>query len=292
MNDKLKPILIVAGILVLGIVGFVVLFLGKGKGTQTAGGPESATPPPATAPASPAGPGPGAPAGPGVASSGPGAPAPAPAAGNAAAGAAKPGTNNGKPGGAPVTQVAAALPPKPPTFTPEPPPVPPVAPSVVPPTGDPFANGPPPPPIPRGWYLDKDGILHGPPPPPPPPVMEVAMIPPVLATLSGRRPHGIGYNPTPKPYPIGRNAGWIYNSNGHFVAIFEDRDGNARTVTVGSTIEDMRVKAITPEYLVLVDANGREQQLRLQGLDTYQGKTRNVDVEATPTPKVPNWGTP
>jgi hypothetical protein len=98
--------------------------------------------------------------------------------------------------------------------------------------------------------------------------------------------------------PIGRHAGWMYNTNGQVVAIFEDSDGNARAIRVGDEIEGLRVKAIAQDSLILVDGGGHEKRLKLQGLDTYQGKTtRNVAIDATPgvpgapaAPAPPAWG--
>jgi len=185
-------------------------------------------------------------------------------------------TPGGPPGMLPDGTAIAAAPEEKKEWTPLKAPPPPGLPKPVS-TGDPFANGPKPPPLP-------------PPDPPPPPIVRVAAIPPMSPASSRRRgPVGIPSSIiVAQAPPVGRHAGWIYNSNGQIIAIFEDAAGNARSLHVGDSVEDKRVKAISPEYLVLVDDAGREQQLKLQGLETYPGKTRTTDVTATPA--MAPWG--
>ncbi|MHB9132498.1 MAG: hypothetical protein ACYDBB_15615 [Armatimonadota bacterium] len=170
--------------------------------------------------------------------------------------------------------------------TPKPSYIAPAAPAITAPTvritnalADPFSGFPLPPPPPL--------------PPPRPPRMRIAMLPPSAAkpdrVVRVSRPTGGAT--APKKPSVGRHAGWIFNSHGQVVAIFEDREGNAKAIKVGDDVEGMRVKAILPDRIVLVDdTSGREETVKLQGLDTYQGKTREVDVTATPA--APRWGAP
>lgn len=153
-----------------------------------------------------------------------------------------------------------------------------------------------------------------PPPPPPPPPAEVKVfeIPPVSPTpdrirrggsnfvSGGNVPgnNGSGTERT-KQAPLGRHAGWVYNTNGQIWAIFEDSDGTARAVRVGDEVGGYTVKAIAQDYIILTDAEGKDQKIKLQGLDTFQGKTRNVTIDATPgnngggnAPPPPAWGAP
>ncbi|HOS43986.1 MAG TPA: hypothetical protein PK794_09870, partial [Armatimonadota bacterium] len=151
-------------------------------------------------------------------------------------------------------------------------------------------------PIAASW---KDPFSGGPPPkpkvtpPPPPPEGKVFDLPPIAATPhrlrrgSGWRPGGAatggaGMTERPREAPIGRHAGWVYNNNGQIWAIFEDSTGAARAVRVGDEISGYRVKAIAQDYLVLTDADGRDQTLKLQGLDTYPGKMPGVTIDAAP----------
>jgi hypothetical protein len=129
-----------------------------------------------------------------------------------------------------------------------------------------------------------------PPPPPPPPQVKVMAIPRYVATADKRRRPVVGLPQQSrfKEPPVGRHAGWIYNVNGQVVAIFEDNTGTARAVHVGDDLGGWLVKAIAPDYLLLVDQNGHEQKLKLQGLDTYQGKSRELEVEAGAG--MPAWG--
>ncbi len=144
---------------------------------------------------------------------------------------------------------------------------------------DPFQGGPPPKPKPK-------------PPPPPPPEVKISAIPSFFATPNGIRHHtysgGSTISARNAEPPLGRHAGWIYNSNGKVMAIFEDNDGNAKAVGVGDPVDDMTVKVITPTYIILADADGKEHKIPLQGLDSYLGKSRAKDVEVTP--KMPAWG--
>jgi hypothetical protein len=145
---------------------------------------------------------------------------------------------------------------------------------------DPFAGGPPkPPPQPK---------------PVPPPVITIAALPPVSPVpdrLHRPRYDGTTLRIEQRPVPtLGRHAGWIFNSgSGQVVAIFEDQDGTSRTVRVGDQVGNQRVKAILPDALILVDQTGEEHRLPLQGLDTYSGKTRGVQVDVNPNMPMP-WG--
>jgi hypothetical protein len=113
-------------------------------------------------------------------------------------------------------------------------------------------------------------------------------------------PGTLGANERAKPAPLGRHAGWVYNTNGQIWAIFEDSDGAARAVRVGDEIGGYTIKAIAQDYVVLADGDGQEQKIKLQGLDTFQGKTRNVTIDANPGAAgaapggagVPAWGAP
>jgi hypothetical protein len=130
-------------------------------------------------------------------------------------------------------------------------------------------------------------------PPPPPPLTTVYALAPALPQpdrFKGADKGGGGIVIVQKAAPIGRHAGWIYNSNGQVWAVFVDNKGVAQAVTVGTPVAGgMHVKAISPQYLVLADdATGREERIKLEGLDTYQGKTRETTVDATPT--TPRWG--
>jgi len=152
-----------------------------------------------------------------------------------------------------------------------------VQPTLIASLPDPFIGGPPPKPKPK-------------PPPPPPPEVRVVAVPPIFATPNGlriRRTSGSTPSRNIEP-PVGRHAGWIYNSNGQVIAIFEDNDGIAKAVRVGDEVEGMTVKTIAPDFIVMVDQDGKEHKLKLQGLDTYPGKSKGKDVEATPA--MPAWG--
>ncbi|OPZ84863.1 MAG: hypothetical protein BWY76_01672 [bacterium ADurb.Bin429] len=57
------------------------------------------------------------------------------------------------------------------------------------------------------------------------------------------------------------------------------------------------MKAIAQDYIVLTDADGRDQTLKLQGLDTYPGKMPGVTIDAAPGGAPggdtgPVWGVP
>jgi hypothetical protein len=162
---------------------------------------------------------------------------------------------------------------------------------------DPFKGGPPPPKRPLK-------------PPPPPAEVKVFELPPIAVVTDRvrRGGGGGGWKPGPgntggtqpaggervREAPVGRHAGWIYSSNGQIWAIFEDSDGAARAVRVGDEIGGYRVKAIAQDHIILADADGREQKLKLQGLDTFQGKSRGVTIDANPggnpVDTAPAWG--
>jgi hypothetical protein len=113
----------------------------------------------------------------------------------------------------------------------------------------------------------------------PSPIITVAALSPVYPT-EARGP----ITPWPQgtvpldPMP-GRNAGWIYNAgNGQTLAIYEDRTGVAHTVKVGDEVTDgadkLRVTAISPAGMVLLNTrNNKEYRLPLQGLDNAQNRT-------------------
>lgn len=142
-----------------------------------------------------------------------------------------------------------------------------------------------------------DPFSGGPKPPPPPPKPKASQLPSLITLVNipsitlAKGPGSVipRTGPTVRdvPQPVGRHAGWIYSTNGQVVAIFEDRDGVTRSVRVGDDVGGLRVKAITPDALVLVDDAGREQRIRLQSLQSFQGRSRTTDVEATPAPA---WG--
>lgn len=142
----------------------------------------------------------------------------------------------------------------------------------------------------------KDPFAGFPPPPPPqkqvpyPQVVPVSSVPPVMPVRSKGNPITLTTTIIPKEAPIGRLAGWIFNNNGQIVAIFEDADGITRTVRVGDQVGGYTVQSITPDMLVMVDDKGAVQKLKLQGLDTYQGKSRMVNIDAVPTTAAPAWG--
>lgn len=136
-------------------------------------------------------------------------------------------------------------------------------------------------------------------PPPPPAEVKVFELPPIAPEKNRLRRGGwrMGGGATPgtpgggtpvaaneraKPAPIGRHAGWVYNTNGQIWAIFEDSDGAARAVRVGDEIGGYTIKAIAQDYIILADGEGKEQKIKLQGLDTFQGKPRGVTIDAAP----------
>lgn len=73
-----------------------------------------------------------------------------------------------------------------------------------------------------------------------------------------------GAVPTPKA-GLGRNVGWIAaDGAGAVTAYFQDANGKYVRLGVGSMIDTYRVKAISTEYLLLVDTRtGREERIRL-----------------------------
>jgi hypothetical protein len=249
--DNKGKILIMAGVLVVALAAFGVVFfvMNKPPADQSANPAPPATtqpaPPPTSTPSAQPTPTPGGP---------------------------MPTT----PGQMPVTAAAPTPPPKP--TIPEPPAPPtPALPAIIAGLPDPFKGGPPPPPPPK-------------PPPPPPPEVKISRIPSFFATPHGlgrSRPTGSTISAKNLESPVGRHAGWIYNSNGQVVAIFEDNDGTAKAVRVGDEFDGFVVKVITPEYLLLKDQDGKEIKVPLQGTDSYLGKSRAKDVEVTP--KMPNW---
>ncbi len=163
----------------------------------------------------------------------------------------------------------------------------------------------PPPPLPRIAVAKAitsavfDPFAGGPMPPKPPTLkpwpalVMISAVPPVL-------PQNLDYlnnrnNPTvqhPVEPQVGRMAGWIYNNNGQIIAIFEDADGIARNVHVGDKVNDLTVTTITPESMELVDSNGVLHKLKMQGLDSYSGPNRTVNVTTTPAASstAPTWG--
>ncbi len=172
-----------------------------------------------------------------------------------------------RPGGRPAPGRAGTPPPAQPNLIPVPhvPGIPMAA--MIPAVFDPFVGGPkkivPPPPVPVYW-----------------PPMEIAYkVSPALPQKLGS---GTGpINVATIEAPLGRMAGWIYNNNAQIVAIFEDQDGITHSVRVGDSVGNLKVTAITPEYMVVVDDNGDKHTLKLQGLDTFGGKKHLVNV--TPT---------
>lgn len=136
------------------------------------------------------------------------------------------------------------------------------------------------PPPPQAVKLSADPfgrfLVADPPPPLPPPVVQVKLpwIPPAVPRASRQNPPLPPVVKKSAPPQIGRFAGWLYNSEGQVVAIFEDDNRNTRAVRVDDelTVQDegrmrqMRVKAISPEYIVLVDLlDGTEKEVPLQG---------------------------
>lgn len=201
-----------------------------------------------------------------------------PAAGNAKMASGKPApATGGKPGTMPPANMFSGKPAVPQgPMLPHPPPPTIKAPQPIAAVFDPFQGGPNPPPK----------------PPPPPPVIWPQMVmastlPPMLpekSLIGNYQPLAIQAEP-----PVGRMAGWIYN-NGQIIAIFEDVDGITRSLRVGDPVGNLTVKTITPEYMVMVDENGVKHTLKLQGLDSYAGKSRTVNVVATPAPAgTPAW---
>ena len=164
----------------------------------------------------------------------------------------------------------------------------------------PALQPPPPPKILQAPTLAMTGILdpfkggpYTPPPLPPkwPYVVPVSTVPSVLPYKTRPpMPPADYYGDAPIEMPAGRLAGWIFNNNGQIVAIFEDTDGVAHTVHVGDDVAGYHVKAIMPDIITLVDKDGVEHQLKLQGLDTYPGKSRTVNVNSVPTTAAPAWG--
>lgn len=114
-----------------------------------------------------------------------------------------------------------------------------------------------------------------PPKPKPPTYVRLQWMPPSVPRPSRERelistPPNVERKPAPPQ--LGRFAGWMYNSDGQVVAIFEDENRNSRAVRVddllmvldGGRMRQMRVKAISPEYLILVDqATGDEREVPL-----------------------------
>lgn len=124
-----------------------------------------------------------------------------------------------------------------------------------------------------------------PPVPAPPRMVRLQWMPPVVPRPSRERelmttPPNVERKPAPAQ--LGRFAGWLYNSEGQVVAIFEDGNRNTRAVRVDDLLmvvtngrtRQMRVKAISPEYITLIDqATGDEQAISLQtDLNEYSGQ--------------------
>ncbi|MHB9026880.1 MAG: hypothetical protein ACYC7E_22325 [Armatimonadota bacterium] len=265
MSSDQKKIFLMGGFLVVAVAAFIVVFfVFLNKKDENAGAP----PDPGAVAVQPAPPGgtPGVPPPPGgapmpAAPGGPGVMPAAPAPGMPAA------------PGAPGTPPAAA-----PGYKPPPTPAVKDTPTRVAALSDPFRFGPyKPPPKPQ---------------PPPPPLVTMWSVAPTLPQPDRFKPASGGTDivVVDKKPPMGRHAGWIYNSNGQVWAVFVDSNGVAKSVTVGTPVAGgMHVKAISPQYLILADdATGREERIKLEGLDTYQGKTRETTVEATPA--TPRWG--
>lgn len=268
MNPDQKPkILIMAAALALAVVGCVVVFFLNGKK-----GEEPPTTPNQVATA------------------------PAPAGTSTPGAAPMPGMTP-SPGAVPMPggMTTAAMPGVAVKTLPPPPGTPPIpgAPALLPPPSKVFEGGPEP-----DWYIQKKQAeararwlrQH-----PNRLQIPVSAIPAFAATKDRgwRRPEPVGgstsANERERDLPIGRHAGWIYNSNGQVIAILEESDGTVRSVRIGDEVGNYRVKAITSDTLVLVDIDtGREQQLKLQGLDTFPTKSKTVEVEATPA--MPAWG--
>ncbi|HEY3378493.1 MAG TPA: hypothetical protein VGL77_13460 [Armatimonadota bacterium] len=97
--------------------------------------------------------------------------------------------------------------------------------------------------------------------------------------------------PTSRPETLaslGRTIGWMEtDGRGHATAYFEQNDGTAKAVTVGSIIAGRRVRAIERDYLVLVDeATGREEQVKFSNAG---GRTSPRAIEVNVTPASPTW---
>lgn len=115
-----------------------------------------------------------------------------------------------------------------------------------------------------------------PPKPKPPEIVRLQWMPPAVPRPSRERelistPPNVERRDAPPQ--LGRFAGWLYNNEGQVVAIFEDEQRNTRAVRVddllmvqdGGRMRQMRVKAISPEYIILVDqATGDEREVPLQ----------------------------
>jgi len=105
-----------------------------------------------------------------------------------------------------------------------------------------------------------------PPVKPPQRIVTYYRIPPPV-TIASRPQTTFTTDKKPLPNPFGRHAGWIYNTNGQAVAIFEAADGYTRAVRVGDTdnLGGRRVKAITESYLILEDSfTGEEERYPLE----------------------------
>ena len=323
MGDNKKKIGIMAGVLVVLIAGFflVNMFVLKSNTPPAVGPSASSSKPISTPVASPSAPNvvkPGA----AVTGTQPGAnnvsTGSKPSSGNAKiaqatpstpAGSPKPTTSPGgqpvakpagqpvaKPAGQPVAKPVAkptakmpaakpvaakpiALPPPKPVGLPKPPPpaLPPAP--IVAAVFDPFAGGPNPPPPPKKI-----------PPPVWPSMVMTTTMPPMRPQKIFTVEPGTPFLASGAPVepPIGRMAGWIFNTNGQIIAIFEDVDGVTHSLRAGDPVGNYRVTTITPEYMMLMDANHIKHKVKLQGLDSYAGGSRTVNVVATPT-GTPAW---
>ncbi len=295
MGDNKVKIGIMAGVLIALVAAFFVMnfFL---KGNTPSPGPAIATPPPGMAgkPVTPALP-------PAATKPGkPGAPtthatplvppstAKAPGGSKPPAGNPKIASGNPRPalGARPGNKMPAGMPGGPASVNtaPQPPAIPlpslppfPTAPAIIG-VFDPFVGGPNPP-------------KHKKAKPPVWPAMVMAYTAP--ATLPQKSDVNTFFQTASAPAEpqVGRMAGWIFNNNAQIVAIFDDVDGITHSVRVGDQVGDLTVKTITPEYMVVVDENGVKHTLKLQGLDSYGGKSRTVNVIATPSSSTatPAW---
>lgn len=101
--------------------------------------------------------------------------------------------------------------------------------------------------------------------PDPPPIITVCALPAVVPSVKR-----IYVDPVPtsmiQRIPIGRYVGLVTRNEGEIVAaIIEDRMGTQSIVRVGEVIGDYCVQAISPEALLLRDAQARLHRLTLSG---------------------------
>ncbi len=87
---------------------------------------------------------------------------------------------------------------------------------------------------------------------------------------------GPGEERTTAP-PAARYCGYICAENGQVWAVIEESTGRARSIRLGDEIHGGRVKAITPEHLLLEDAFGHRQALKFS---TQAYDSRGVVVDA------------